>query len=193
MSERQAEEDRVLAGFLDDLVRCPRRLIQSALLVRVPLDEIFDLPEHHFHEHGLGAGPAAPEPPIGCRENDDAGDEHQQGHREHDHVLRPEDLAQDDELALDDIDQQQRVAFDPDEGPREHDREQQPAQQCASAEEPAAHLPRVQPLAVSLLVRRGEVVPEVFPVHILDGTRARGDWMFGGLEHGAPVRRLRRG
>ena len=49
-------------------------------------------------------------------------------HREHDHVLRPEDLAQDDELALDNVDQEQRVAVDADERPGEHDRQQQPAQ-----------------------------------------------------------------
>ena len=126
--ERQAEEDGVLADLLANLAGRPRRLVQGALLVRVAFDEVFDLAEDHFHQHGLRAGPAAPQPAEGGGEDDDAGDEDQQRHREHDHVLRPEDLAEDDELALDDIDQEQRVAVDADERPGEHDGQQQPAQ-----------------------------------------------------------------
>ena len=72
------------------------------------------------------------------------------GDGEDDHVLRPENLAEHDELALDDVHHQQRIAVDGDERPGEHDRQQQPAEPGAPAVKPAADLARINPLAPAI-------------------------------------------
>ena len=76
--EGQPKKMRVLAAFLPILPAVQGALVQGALLVRVAFDEVLDLAEHHFHQHGLRAGPAAPEPAEGRGEDEDAGDEDQQ-------------------------------------------------------------------------------------------------------------------
>src|ERR1039457_4149260 len=105
---------------------------------RVTFDEVFDFAEDHFQHHGLRTGPAAPKPAKGRREYQDAHDEDQHGDGEDNHVLRPENLAEYDELALDNVHQQQRIAANGDERPGKHDDQQQPTEPSAPAEKLAA-------------------------------------------------------
>jgi hypothetical protein len=133
----------------------------------VAFDEVFDFAKDHFHEDGLRTGPTAPEPSKSRREYNDARDENQQRHRGDDHVLRPENLAEDDELAFDEVQQEQRVAVNANERPHEYDREQQPAQICPRTEESSALFARVKPLAMAFLVDRREMVAVVLPVNWL--------------------------
>jgi len=77
------------------------------------------------------------------------------------YVLRPEEAAEDDEITLNNVEQQERIARDADEWSGEQDRKQQPAHISAGAIKPTVRSAWVQPQAMSLLVRRGQVITKI--------------------------------
>src|SRR5581483_935857 len=117
--------------------------------------------------NGLRTGPSAPEPAKRRRENDDAGEKDQKRHRGNNHVLRPEDLSQDHEPPFKEVQEQQRIAFYPDERSKKHHGQQQPTQPRPGPIETAAWLPWIQPLPAAFLVGSAQVVAKIAPVHRL--------------------------
>src|ERR1019366_4682537 len=167
--ERERKKNAVLGNLLENFPSGPRRTVQLALRWRVAFYEVFDFAKDHFHHHGLRAGPAAPEPAKRRREYQDAHDKDQHGDGKDDHVLRPEYLAEHDELAFADVHQQERIAADGDERPGEHDEQEQPTEPGAPAKPSSVHFARINPLTAAFAVGRGDVVAEVGPVNLLDG------------------------
>ncbi len=166
-NEGQHEEDAELEGFLRELPGRPWRGGEQALLHGVALDQILQFAENHFHHHRLRTRPTAPESPERRREDDDAGDEDEHRHGEDDHVLRPEELAEDGEPSLNDIHHEQRVAVDLDERSGKHDADEQPAHPGAPLRPFAMRLFGIDPLAPTEFVGRRQVIAKVLPVRLL--------------------------
>ena len=145
--ERKGEEEQCLPSFLQQLAGGPGRRGQGALRGGVAFDPVFEAAEDQFHEHGLRTGPAAPETSEGGGEDGDARQEEQEAQGEDGAVLGPEHLAEHGELALDDVDEEERVAVDADERPDEHDGQEQVADPDAGGVVAAAGLPGVNPHA----------------------------------------------
>ena len=133
----KAEEEGVLGQLEGGFAGRPRRGGQGALGAGVAFDLVFDAAENHFHEEGLRADPAAPEPAISGGEDHDAGEIEQQRDGEQGHVLRPKNPAENGETAGDDVEHEQRVAVDLDERPGKQNAQQQPAQIDAPLIKPA--------------------------------------------------------
>ena len=133
----------------------------------VAFDQVFDLTKDHFHHHRLRTGPTAPEPSERGGEDDDASNEHKHGDGKDDEILRPEDLAEDGEAALDNIEQQERVAVDANPRSREHDDNERRGEPRAAVVPFARGLLGIKPAPVAVLIRRREVVAEVLPVDVL--------------------------
>src|SRR5690606_25873462 len=73
-------------------------------------DPVFDAAEDHLHKNRLRTGPPAEDTSVDHRKKRDEYDEDEHAQAEDKKILRPEDHAEDDELALQHIDQEQRFA-----------------------------------------------------------------------------------
>src|SRR5690606_25808673 len=83
-------------------------LIPLLLLQPIAFNQKFDPAEHQFHEDGLRACPSAPHASVNGGEEHNA--HHGNEHTEHEDVqiLRPEHTSEQHELALDDVEEQER-------------------------------------------------------------------------------------
>ena len=176
--KRKGEEDSLFEKLFSDLADAQRRGGQGALSDRIAFDEVFYFTKNHFHQQGLRASPTAPEPAKCGGENDNAGQKNQHGDGKNSDVLRPENLSEDGEPALDDVHEQERIAIDPDERANEENGEQQPAQPGAPAIEAALGLFRVNPLAMAFFVGGRQMVAEILPVNVLGDGTLFGRWKF---------------
>lgn len=87
-------------GLADDLVAVPGSMSHSALLCRIPFNEIFQLAEEHFHEYGLRTNPAAEQAPESGGEQHDENNECDHREAENEEILGPEYHAEQDEFRL---------------------------------------------------------------------------------------------
>ena len=103
-------KNQLLARLLYNLGARPWGLVQPALLIRIAFNPVFDFAVDHFHENGLRASPPAPQPPEGHGEQNDKDEQRNERERQKKKILRPEHVPQDDKLAFEKIQQQQRTA-----------------------------------------------------------------------------------
>ncbi len=110
-----------------DLLRVPGLFIQRFLVMRIPIDPVFNASEEHLHENRLGAGPSTPYPTVGnCKKDDE---DHQRYHpdKEEIEILGPELNAKDHKCPVEKIKQQQLLSIDFDKRGAEKEYHQQNA------------------------------------------------------------------
>ncbi len=160
MRNESAEEDRVLERLAPEGVDAGRRVVAAHLLLGRSLDQPLDLPEQHLQEDGLGAQPAAPDAPHRRRDEGDGDESGEDAQDEQIEVLRPEDQAEDDELPLDDVEEQDRLSVQLHERAEQQQRQQHVADERPGGVEPPGRLACVDPLAPAVGVDTGQFVAE---------------------------------
>ena len=153
-------EDNDLHRAFPDLVGIPGHLAQLPLFDMVAVQPVFDLPEHHLHENGLRAGPSAEDPSENHGKEDDEDYEREHPEHEDEEVFRTEDLAEQDEFSLQDVDHEQRLTLDLDEGKTEKEDQIEDTRDGSLIVEAAFGLFRGDIIPGAFFVDRGHGVAE---------------------------------
>ena len=137
---------------------------RSALRVIIAFNPILDPTKNHFHQQRLRARPPAPESPESSGENNNAGDKEEQCHSKNRRILRPENVADDDELTLNNVNEQERIALNFYERPNKCQGEQREAHHRTQFIQRALRLFCAYPFAFAFLIGCREVVAKILRV-----------------------------
>src|SRR5690606_2510957 len=124
-----------------------RTVVQLFLLGPIAFDPKFNPAEYQLHEDGLRAGPPAPYAPINGGKQYDAYQRDQHAEHKDVEVLGPENIAEQDELALNDIEQEEWLATHLNKGGSEEKRQQRIPHHLPPVKPPALRLLRIYPFA----------------------------------------------
>jgi hypothetical protein len=126
------------------------------LLLVIALDPVIDSPEYHLHEHGLWTHPSTEQPTEDDREENDEDygrDKHQ---AEKEEVVWAEYLAEQDELPVWDVEEEQRMALNLDEGCTKENGKQNQAKSGPPSIVSSVWFLRIDPFSLSLLANDAE-------------------------------------
>jgi hypothetical protein len=104
--EGEEEEDDKFHCTHPYLFCIPRHFAQVSLCGEITINPVFYLPENHFHEYGLRAGPSAEYPSKNHRKQDDKYNESDHGYPKDEKILWPENQTEDDKFPFKHIEHQ---------------------------------------------------------------------------------------
>ena len=154
----------MLESGLSNLLPVPGHVAELPLLGYISFDPVLNSPEDHLHENGLWANPSAENSAIDyCEENDE---QHPGNESECEEVkvLRPENLPEQNELPLNDIEENEGLSVDFDPWSTKQEDEVEIAQVLSRLSVSSLWLGRENPLAFSLLIYGGNMVPKLFRI-----------------------------
>ena len=93
--------------FFTHFFKSEGQLSQLLLLTAVAFHPIFNAPENHFHEDGLGTCPSTENPPENYREQYNKHQEDNHGQHKNEKVFRPENGSEQDKFPADNIKKKQ--------------------------------------------------------------------------------------
>src|SRR5581483_8592536 len=158
--KRDRKEDGLLCSETPEAIEVPGTAMAGMLRSRRTIDPPFDLSKDHLHKDRLRTEPPAPDPSQHrCKQNDG----NKARKKEHDDqvkILRPERIAKEDELPVQNIEQEKLLAADRYERSEREERQQEDREGGPPSVKRSTRLFRIDPFTPPIRRDAGKLRPK---------------------------------